>query len=80
MSSNKVVGRGTAAVAPLDFIDGAARIGLFQGRIDLRLGELPLAYGNLSAKVDYSFFRKVIFRICHRLGGAYATASTITGA
>ena len=50
MSCNEVVGRGTDAESPPDFVDGTAHIGLFQDRNDLRLGELPLAHGNLLAK------------------------------
>ena len=52
MSCNEVVGRGTNAVAPPDVVDGTARIGLFQDRNDLRLGEPRLAHGSLLARVD----------------------------
>lgn len=53
MSCNEVVGGGTDAVATPDFVDGTDRIGLFQDRNDLRLGELPLPHRNLLAKGDY---------------------------
>ena len=60
MSRNEAVDRGTDAETPPDFAGGTARIGLFQDRNDLCLGELPVAHGKLLAKVDY-FSRKLAF-------------------
>lgn len=46
-----IIGSGTDAVLPPDLVDGAARVGFFQHRHNLGLGELRLAHGNLLAKV-----------------------------
>ncbi|SLM44952.1 hypothetical protein NSND_62385 [Nitrospira sp. ND1] len=46
-----VVRGGIDAVVPPDLIDGTTGIGLFQGRHNLRFGELRLTHGNLLARV-----------------------------
>jgi hypothetical protein len=68
-----VVGGRADAVLPPNLIDGAAGIGLFQDRDNLRLGELRLAHGNLLARV--AILPESSPYDCQQLRGAYKTIS-----